>query len=217
MPLLDVEGRTPDIPPHVGESIHCREPTVCNGIGPFRYSYSWGEPNTKASGSARFQGSSLFLTEYDEGKILFCTVIVSDSGVPGSAPVTVRSNQLGPIGPYVEDTEKKFACIEPPPSFHATDGLNEGSVLTKVSSGNCNKADAELDRYFWSVCPPEKDQSLDYSWTSGGSSDGPYVVTAEDVEQKLAFRLTQRWYYEAKGDTIWCDSRTLNPEPTEDT
>ena len=42
---VEIIGGMPGAPPAVGQTIHCTQPVVTGGIGPFQFSYAWSENN----------------------------------------------------------------------------------------------------------------------------------------------------------------------------
>ena len=95
---VEIIGGMPGVPPAVGQTIHCTQPVVTGGIGPFQYDYAWTENNAIIFES-RFLTNSFLLTDEEAGKLMACIVNVSDKGAPGSQSIMVKSNGVGPILP----------------------------------------------------------------------------------------------------------------------
>ena len=95
---VEIIGGMPGAPPSVGQTIHCTKPVVTGGIGPFDFFYAWSEDNAIVF-EQRFLTNTMLLTNEEAGKTLACIVSVSDTGVPGSMAIQVKSNSVGPILP----------------------------------------------------------------------------------------------------------------------
>ena len=95
---VEIIGGMPGSPPKVGQTIHCTQPVVTGGVGPFIYDYGWTENNAIIFES-RFLTNTFLLTNEEAGKLMACIVNVTDKGAPGSQSISVKSNDVGPIQP----------------------------------------------------------------------------------------------------------------------
>lgn len=95
---VEIIGGMPGAPPSVGQTVHCSQPDVTGGIGPFQFSYAWTE-NDAIVFEQRFLTNNFVLLEEDAGKIFACIVSVADQGAPRTMAVQVKSNSVGPILP----------------------------------------------------------------------------------------------------------------------
>ena len=186
---LEIIGGMPGAPPAVGQTVHCSQPIVTGGVGPFQFSYAWTE-NDAIIFEQRFLSNSFVLLEEDLGKIFACIGSVSDQGDPKGMACQVKSNTVGPILPASLSEGVQLTCVEKP-LFSSTNGLKEGSVLHRLTSGYCN-VEMEENRYFWMACERGKDQDIENNWSSR-ASDKDYIVDGYDVNKGYSFKLEQRW------------------------
>ena len=204
-----IEGM-PGAPPSVGQTVHCSQPVVTGGVGPFQYDYMWTE-NNEIIFESRFLTNTLLLTNEEAGKVMACIVNVTDKGAPSSQSISVKSNTVGPILPAELSEGVELACVAQP-TFSASDGLKEGSILHRLTSGHCNIGMEEY-RYFWMACEAGHDQSDPGRWSSRWS-DEDYKVGSYDVSKGHSFKLEQRWQRtdsEGNYQSISCNSAVLDP------
>jgi len=95
---IEIIDGMPGSPPAVGQTIHCTQPVVSNGIGPFQFDYGWTE-NDAIIFESRFLTNTFLLTNEEAGKTMACIVNVTDKGSPSSQSISVKSNSVGPILP----------------------------------------------------------------------------------------------------------------------
>lgn len=207
---LEIVGGMPGAPPSVGQTVHCSEPIVSGGVGPFQFSYAWTE-NDAIVFEQRFLSNSFVLLEEDAGKVFACIVSVADEGNPKGMAVQVKSNTVGPILPASLSEGVQLACVAMP-TFSSSNGVKEGSVLHRLTTGHCN-VEMNEDRYFWMACEDGRDQSSANNWNSR-SSDKDYTIDGYDVSKGHSFKLEQRWNGTDNDGTYMstkCNSAVLNP------
>ena len=94
----EIIGGMPGSPPKVGQTIHCTQPKVTGGVGPFQYDYMWTE-NNEIIFESRFLTNTFLLTNEESGKLMACIVNVTDKGAPSTQSISVKSNDVGPVQP----------------------------------------------------------------------------------------------------------------------
>ena len=98
------------------------------------------------------------------------------------------------------------------PTFTATNGCKVGSVLSVASFGDTFPRTTP-ERYFWEVCDPGKDQSVENNW-SARSSDKDYVINDYDFNHGFNWRLSVK-QVAAEGNSdggskiIYCNSSVM--------